>query len=87
MTHSRRIKNLEAALKQQKQIVFVVMNPKKDVYQFQGFNNEELLIDEPKLEFKSQNDYDAWVNVMEQKYSSFDLSIVCFCIVENKHEV
>ena len=60
----------------------MVMNPKKDVYQFQGFSNNELLIDEPKLEFKSQNDYAAWVNVMEQKYSSFDLSIVCFCIVE-----
>lgn len=60
----------------------MVMNPKKDVYQFQGFSNKELSIDEPSLEFKSQNDYDTWVNVMEQKYSSFDLSIVCFCIVE-----
>ena len=58
----------------------MVMNPEKDVYQFQGFSNKDLSIYEPSLEFKSQNDYDAWVNVMEQKYSSFDLSIVCFCI-------
>ena len=80
MTHLKRIKTLEAALKQKRRIVFMVMNPKKDVYQFQGFSNKELLIDEPKLEFQSQKDYDAWVKVMEQKYSSFDLSIVCFCI-------
>jgi hypothetical protein len=85
MTHSRRIKTLEAALKQKRRIVFIVMNPRKDVYQFQGFSNNELLIDEPNLEFQSQNDYDTWVNVMEQKYSSFDLSIVCFCIVEPKN--
>ena len=63
----------------------MVMNPKKDVYQFQGFSNNELLIDEPNLEFQSQNDYDTWVNGMELKYSSFDLSIVCFCIVEPKN--
>lgn len=81
MTHLRRIKTLEAALKQKRRIVFIVMNPEKDLYNFQGFSNKELFIDEPSLEFKSQNDYDAWVNVMEQKYSSFDLSIVCFCIV------
>ena len=62
----------------------MVMNPKKDVYQFQGFSNKELSIDEPSLEFNSQNDYDTWVNFMEQKYSSFDLSIVCFCIVKPK---
>ena len=80
MTHLKRIKTLEAALEQKRRIVFMVMNPKKDVYQFQGFSNNELLIDEPKLEFQSQNDYDTWVNVMEQKYSSFELSIVCFCI-------
>ena len=60
----------------------MVMNPKKDVYQFQGFSNNELLIDEPKLEFKSQKDYDTWAYVMEQKYSSFDLSIVCFCMIK-----
>lgn len=65
----------------------MVMNPKKDVYQFRGFSNKELFIDEPKLVFQSHNDYDTWVKDMEQKYSSFDLSIVCFCIVENKHEV
>ena len=81
MTHLRRIKTLEAALKQKRRIIFIVMNPEKNVYQFQGFRNKELLIDEPSLEFKNQNDYDAWVNVMEQKYSSFDLSIVCFCVV------
>ena len=85
MTHLKRIKTLEAALKQKRRIVFMVMNPKKDVYQFQGFSNKELSIDEPSLEFNSQNDYDAWVKVMEQKYSSFDLSIVCFCIVEPKN--
>ena len=61
----------------------MVMNPKKDVYQFQGFSNEELSIDEPSLEFKSQKDYDGWVNVMEQKYSSFDFSIVCFCVAKS----
>ena len=82
MNHLKRIKTLEAALKQKRRIVFMVMNPKKDVYQFQGFSNNELLIDEPSLEFQSQKDYDAWVKVMEQKYSSFDLSIVCFCIVK-----
>lgn len=80
MTHLKRIKTLEAALKQKRRIIFMVMNPKKDVYQFQGFSNKELLIDEQSLEFKSQNDYDSWVSVMEQKYSSFDLSIVCFCL-------
>ena len=84
MTHLKRIEILEAALKQKRRIVFMVMNPKKDVYQFQGFCNNELLIDEPKLEFQSQKDYDTWVKVMEQKYSSFDLSIVCFCIVKPK---
>jgi len=80
MKHIRRIKTLEAALNQKRRIVFIVMNPKKDVYQFQGFSNKELLIDEPSLVFKNHKDYDAWVNVMEQKYNSFDLNIVCFCI-------
>ena len=83
MTHLKRIKTLEAALKQKRRIVFMVMNPKKDVYQFQGFSNNELLIDEPKLEFQSQNDYDTCAKVMEQKYSSLDLSIVCFCVAKS----
>jgi hypothetical protein len=83
MTRLKRIKTLEAALKQKRRIIFMVMNPKKDVYQFQGFSNIELLIDEPSLEFQSQNDYDTWVNIMEQKYSSFDLSIVCFCVAKS----
>jgi len=83
MTHLRRIKTLEVALKQKRRIVFMVMNPEKDVYQFQGFSNKELSIVEPSLEFNSQNDYDAWVKVMEQKYSSFELSIVCFCVAKS----